>query len=178
LQVHVSTRYDAATKLTLRLTGDSFPSPILYTIVGDDKDAQYLSSELDRLLRDHFQWYSGLNTIPVELKLIVALILLTGGAFCIVFGSVSIKVGDRVLPPHEFLRWIGILMVLIPPLYYSIRKTSFPTATFSIGDGIARAHKVENFRRGVISIVFVAIGVGLIVQLFGTALARYFGVGH
>jgi hypothetical protein len=37
---------------------------------------------------------------------------------------------------------------------------------------------VENFRRGIISIVFVAIGLGLVAHLFGTALARYFGIGR
>jgi len=62
LRVNVTTsNYLARPKLEVSL-GRVF-APISYSITGDDKTASYLSTQLDRLLRDHVNWYSWINHI-------------------------------------------------------------------------------------------------------------------
>jgi hypothetical protein len=164
-EVEVATSYDAGTRLSLSLSGDSMP--ISYTVVGDAKNAQYLSSELTRLLHDHFQSYSWFSNMSLGWKAFLTSICWVGGMAATFVGSQGI---DQVLAPSKVIEWLGVILV-VSLIAYSDRHRIFPIATFSIGDGVARSHKLENIRLGVLSVIFGGVVLALVVHLFGTYLA-------
>jgi hypothetical protein len=88
IRVDLETPHAAVTRLHLTMRSEDYIAPASYQIVGKDKDATYLSAELDKLLRDAFVWYSyisllsgGLIVISISvifLGLIAELVGLTG----------------------------------------------------------------------------------------------------
>jgi hypothetical protein len=58
VRVELETHHAAVTSFHLTMRNEGFIAPASYRIVGKDKDATYLSAELDKLLRDAFTWYS------------------------------------------------------------------------------------------------------------------------
>ena len=174
VRVDIETPYRAETKVRLTIRSDDFIAPISYQIVGDDKEAMYLSAELDKLLRDSFVWHSYLSVLNVGLILAAFFVIFLGLMAQLLgfVGMTSSATGEVIVAPNLYLKIIPLFFIIPTILFWVVRKRVFPAITFCMGDGVVRANKAASARQVIASTIFGGVVVGLLVHVFGSQLYK------
>ena len=156
VRIDVATDYADPLRTDLSLRGDSvYADPVRYEVVGSDKDATYVSSELDKLLGGVFQWYSPLAVVQgFHFALGGALFTLGVGAL-----------GAAVSMHSALWSVVGFLICGVVFGYSGMVRWLMLRAIFAIGDGVERAARVKARRWQIASIVLIVLALGIIVNL-------------
>jgi hypothetical protein len=171
VRVDLETHHAAMASFHLTMRSEDFIAPASYRIVGKDKDATYLSAELDKLLRDAFTWYSHFSILSGWL-IAICFSVIALGLMAELIGLVGMKTnaGEILVRSNTYVAIIAAVIVIITALYLFVRKRLFPVSTFRIGDGVIRANKSESVRHAIASIVFGGVILGLLVHVFGSRI--------
>ncbi len=154
VHLEIETSYRCPLRVDLNLRNDTHLAPVSYRVVGDDKDATYVSGELEKLLKETFQSYSILTVIrPPHFVL--------GGAIQMVgFGLLGYAIDRRNIG----LGVVAIFIVVGIYLYSRTVHWLMPPGIFALGDGAERAAQLKGRRLQAVSILLVALGLGFFVN--------------
>jgi hypothetical protein len=170
--LEVRSPYNSKIKVRLQLKGEFSEQTCSYEVIGDDRDATYLASEIDRLIKDAKRSLSYFSSMPpthagawwLSLSIFPLLLLVAYYAFgapkiaalgvvylfiCIVTGTLSIAYG-------RIAGWFA------PPIF------------FMIGDGVDRAVAVRKRTGSILSILFIVVTLGVIVSVFANWLFEHY----
>jgi hypothetical protein len=159
--------YKSSPRVKLTLTTEWFRPPVSYTITGDDRAAQAISVELDKLLDQSFQWHSPLSAPGPKLGPIYYGI--SGGLFVALVMIAVVTLAEGTIWSRYILGTdLFVLFLLLNA--GRIRKSFFERGTFKLGEGIGRAEATVGRTRKIAEVVFVVLILGIVVHLFGTRL--------
>lgn len=154
MRIDVSSSYSDPLRIGLKLRNDRSIDPIEYQVIGNDKDATYVSAEIEKLLRTTFRWYSYIAAMPPTHQGFLYLILMTLiSAFAFLAGSTSNFLWFIPAIVCAALAWGG---------YGFVATRLFPVGIFFIGDGIQRASKLEKTRAAVFYFLAVTVTLTLV----------------
>jgi hypothetical protein len=161
MSVEISSGYKDELRLNLVLNRE-YGAPITFRVVGDDKNASYLASELEKLLRERFQKHSYFSAMPpVHRGFWWAALQILG---------VGLVATSFLVPRFAWVGLVGAFVVWIPQLYWPIVRRIIPSAIFEIGDGAERHAAVEARRRRALSLIFVLIGLAIATNIASNIL--------
>ena len=175
IRVDLETPHATATRLQLTLRSEDFIAPASYQIMGKDKDATYLSGELDKLLRDAFVWYSHFSVLTGRLVVTyVSVVVLALIAQLVGLVGMKTAAGEVIVSSNTYVAIVAAVITLTASLFFFMRKPLFPIGTFRIGDGVIRANKSASVRYAIASILFSGVILGLLVHVFGSRIYEAF----
>jgi hypothetical protein len=168
--------YNSKIKVRLQLKGEFSEQTCSYEVVGDDKDATYIASGIDRLIKDakrslsYFSsmppthagaWWMGLSSVPI---LLLVIYYSFGVPKIVSFGILYL--------------FVCIVTVALSLAYGRIAGWFAPPIFFMIGDGIDRAGAIRRRAASIVSILFIVVVLGVIVSVSSNWLfEKYFKAG-
>lgn len=165
LSAEIGSDYKDDLRLNLILNRE-YGAPITFRIVGDDKNASYVTSELEKLLKERFQAHSYFSAMPPKHRGFwwAALQILGIGLIGLPF----------VLPQFKWAGMIGATVIWIPNLYWPVMRRIVPSAVFEIGDGAERHSALKTRRRKILSLIFVLVALSIVTNVTSNILYDMF----
>lgn len=162
IKIELAGEYRDPLRVSLTLINDREDTPISYRVVGNDKDATYVSGEIEKLLANTFTWYSYFAAMPfthqgVWFGVLQAIWLLGINA------AVFLKNQIPAVPA-------AIALILSWGGYGTIVRRLFPVGIFMIGDGIGRAQALQRRRAKFFGFLFVTLILGIVVNISASAI--------
>jgi hypothetical protein len=166
LRIDIDSVLGAALAIHISLNSQAALEPVEYRVSGNDKDATYVASEIEKLLGNQFQLHSYFSAMPPFHQ---------GAWWMVLQGLWLFTLVEAEATSQPFWLLPGVVALgLATGGYGFLTRRIFPKGEFLIGEGIGRAEKLRSWRRRAIGFLFVVVVAGVLVNLAASILYDHY----